>query len=226
MSQQSIHDRIMARERRPYISPVNHEAEKLPRSSKRGIKAIAFTLMGFFLVGAAGFAAYQFPQVQQIFAQPVSTQKTPNPSLPETPFLAHTKQAHLRACSNVFPVLGQLLTSGAKYNIVSEWNQQAPDRHPIQALVGLDYESQNYTGPAGGIVMAAPNGTDCEGAMIRVAPLPTACANVPATLPQGSKISNTLGKVSLYILAGNGGQAMLIPSGDTCVVVSIAWARG
>lgn len=223
MSQQSIHDRIMARESGPRISP---EDDKVLRSSKRTIKTIAFTVAGLLLLGVAGFAAYQLPQVQQVFARPVAAKKTPDPSLADTPFLTHTKQAGLSACSNVFPILGQLLTSGAKYNIVSEWNQQAPDQHPIQALVGLDYESQNYTGPAGGIVMAAPNGTDCEGAMVRVAPLPMACSNVPATLPEGSKIANTLGKVSLYTLAGNGGQALLVPSGEECVVVSIAWARG
>ncbi|WP_454858318.1 hypothetical protein [Rhizobium binxianense] len=223
MSQQSIHDRIMARESGPRISP---EDNKVLRSSKRTIKTIAFTVAGLLLLGVAGFAAYRLPQVQQVFAQPVAATKTPDPSLADTPFLTHTKQAGLSACSNVFPVLGQLLTSGAKYNIVSEWNQQAPDQHPIQALVGLDYESQSYTGPAGGIVMAAPNGTDCEGAMVRVAPLPMACSNVPATLPQGSRIANTLGKVSVYTLAGNGGQALLVPSGQTCVVVSVAWARG
>jgi hypothetical protein len=223
MSQQSIHDRIMARESGPRISP---EDDKVLRSSKRTIKTIAFTVAGLLLLGVAGFAAYQLPQVQQVFARPVAAKKTPDPSLADTPFLTHTKQAGLSACSNVFPILGQLLTSGAKYNIVSEWNQQAPDQHPIQALVGLDYESQSYTGPAGGVVMAAPNGTDCEGAMVRVAPLPMACSNVPATLPQGSKIANTLGKVSLYTLAGNAGQALLVPSGETCVVVSIAWARG
>lgn len=223
MSQQSIHDRIMARESGPRISP---EDDKVLRSSKRTIKTIAFTVAGLLLLGVAGFAAYQLPQVQQVFAQPVAAKKTPDPSLADTPFLTHTKQAGLSACSNVFPILGQLLTNGAKYNIVSEWNQQAPDQHPIQALVGLDYESQSYTGPAGGVVMAAPNGTDCEGAMVRVAPLPMACSNVPATLPEGSKIANTLGKVSLYTLAGNAGQALLVPSGETCVVVSTAWARG
>lgn len=223
MSQQSIHDRIMARESGLRISP---EDDEVLRSSQRTIKTIAFTVAGVLLLGAAGFAAYQLPQVQQVFAQPVAAKKTPDPSLADTPFLTHTKQAGLSACSNVFPVLGQLLTSGAKYNIVSEWNQQAPDQHPIQALVGLDYESQDYTGPAGGIVMAAPNGTDCEGAMVRIAPLSMACSNIPATLPQGSKITNTLGKVSLYTLAGNGGQALLVPSGETCVVVSIAWAKG
>jgi hypothetical protein len=224
MSQQSIHDRIMARESGPYISPEHGRENK--GGPKRTMKVVGLALAALLMIGAAGFAAFQVQQVQRVFAQSVAAQKAPDPSLAETPFLAHIKQAGLSACSNVYPILGQLLTSGAKYNVVSEWNQQAADQHPIQGLVGLDYESQNYTGPAGGIVMAAPNGTDCEGAMVRVAPLPTACSSVPATLPQGSKIANTLGKVSVYTLAGNGGQALLIPSGQTCVVVSVAWARG
>lgn len=224
MTQQSIHDRIMSRESGPYISPERGKDNK--SGSKRTLKVVGLSVAALLVIGAAGFAALQLPQVQQVFAQPVAAQKTPDPSLADTPFLAHSKQAGLSACSNVYPILGQLLTSGAKYNVVSEWNQQAADQHPIQGLVGLDYDTQNYTGLAGGIVMAAPNGTDCEGAMVRVAPLPTSCANVPATLPQGSNIANTLGRVSLYTLAGNGGQALLVPSGETCVVVSIAWARG
>lgn len=62
--------------------------------------------------------------------------------------------------------------------------------------------------------------------MIRLAPLSAACSNVPATLPQGSTLTNTLGKIQVYALDGNGGEAMLVPSGGGCVVVSIAWARG
>jgi len=215
----------MARRSDSRISPERRD-DKGPQVSTRTVKALAFTLTALLLACAVGFAAFQLPQVQQVFAQPASVQKAPATSLPDTPFLAHTKQAGLSACSNVYPILGQLLTNGAKYNVVSEWNQQAADQHPIQGLVGLDYNSQNYAGPAGGIVMAAPNGTDCEGAMIRVAPLPMACSNVPVTLAQGSTFASTLGKVSLYTLADNGGQALLIPSGDICVVVSIAWARG
>ena len=34
------------------------------------------------------------------------------PALPDSPFLQHVKQAGVQACSTVFPVLGQLLTTG------------------------------------------------------------------------------------------------------------------
>ncbi len=222
MSQQSIHDRIMARESGPRISP---EDDKLLKSSKRTIRTITFTLAGLVLVAVVGFAAYQLPQVQQVFAQPATAQKTPDPALPDTPFLAHVKQAGLSVCANVFPILGQLLTNGAKYDIVSQWNKSAPDQYPIQALVGLEYEAQSYTGPAGGVVMAVPNETSCQGAMIRVTPLTTMCSNVATRLPQGSKITNTLGKVSVYTLGQNGGQVLLVPARDSCVAVSVATVK-
>ncbi|CAA0128878.1 Uncharacterised protein [Starkeya nomas] len=168
----------------------------------------------------------RFTDLSNLLATPAAATKGPDAALPDTPFLTHAKQAGLAACSNVYPVLGQLLTDGARYNVVSTWNEQEPDKHAIQALVGLNYQSSSYTGSAGGVVVASPNGAACEGAMIRVAPLSATCASVPATLPQGSTLANTLGNVQVYALAGNGGQAMLVPSGGGCVVVSIAWARG
>jgi len=223
MNQRSIHDRIMSREGGLDI-PELREGEKAKKSLK---KITAFSALGLLLVaGIVGFAAYQFPQVRQAFAAPATAQKAPGPALPDTPFLAHTKQAGISTCASVYPILGQLLTNGARYDVVSQWNRTDPDHHPIQAIVGLEYASQAFSGEAGGFVTAIPNGKDCDGLMVRVTPLQTPCANVPGTLPQGSKAANTLGKTSLYTLADNGGQILLVPSGETCVAVSIATARG
>jgi hypothetical protein len=61
--------------------------------------------------------------------------------------------------------------------------------------------------------------------MIRVTPVQKACSDVPSMLPKDSTLTNTLNKVSVYSLAGKGGQALLVPSGEGCTVVSIAWAR-
>lgn len=43
-------------------------------------------------------------------------------------------------------------------------------------------------------------------------------------MPEDSKIASRLGKVSVYALADSGDQALLVPSGETCIVVSVAWA--
>ncbi len=223
MSQQSIHDQIMSRNRAANPAPVNPDDG--PRKGRRSwTHVILFTLLGLVVIGIVGFTALQLPAVRNGIAQSAAAKKAPGPALPDTPFLAHVKQAGLSTCSNVFPILGQILTDGAKYNVQSEWNEKEPDKHPVQALVGLDYQSKNYTGPAAGLVFASPNGSACEGAMVRVAPLPISCQNVPATLPQGSKLTNSLGKVSVYTLANNGGQALLLPSGEACIVMSVAWA--
>jgi hypothetical protein len=183
--------------------------------------------LGVVLVVGLGLAGLQYAGVLTVFRQTTSAKAAgPDPSLPNTPFLAHAKQAGLRACSNVFPVLGQLLTNGAKYNVQTAWRNPEPDNHAVQALVGLDYATQGYSGPGAGVVFAAPNGEVCEGTMVRVTPFPKACNEVPAILAQGSTLENTLGQVAVYKLANNGGQALLLPAGSTCVVVSVAAAGG
>jgi hypothetical protein len=124
----------------------------------------------------------------------------------------------------VFPVLGELLTSGAKYDVQSTWSNEAADRHAVQALVGMSYTTQNYNGPAAGIVFAAPTQSACEGTMVRVAPFSASCAELPSVLPQGSRLASNLGQVAVYALANNGGNAMLLPTASGCVVVSVASA--
>lgn len=144
--------------------------------------------------------------------------------LNETPFLQHAKQAGLVTCSTVFPVLGELLANGSQYSVQSSWNTESPDKHAVQALVGMEYSTESYSGSAAGVVFASPTGAGCEGAMIRVAPFSTSCENIPSVLPQGSKLTNNLGKVAVYSLGNNGGNALLLPNGNACVVVSVTSA--
>lgn len=227
MTQQSIHDRIMSREAPPRIAP-GTPLDRRPGEAPLPLKQRVAVGLGVLLLlaVAGGAAALRCIDLPTLLATPAVATKGPAATSLDTPFLAHANQAGRAARSNVYPVFGSLLTDGADYNVVSTWNEQEPGRHAIQALVGLDYHSPSSTGSAGGVVVASPNGAACEGAMIRLAPLSAACPNVPATLPQGSTLTNTLGKVQVYALDGNGGQAMLVPSGGGCVVVSIAWARG
>jgi hypothetical protein len=94
----------------------------------------------------------------------------------------------------------------------------------VQALVGMNYATERYSGPAAGVVIAAPTESLCQGSMIRVAPFAVSCAQIPAVLPKGSKLANKLAQVSVYELPDNAGSAMLLPSGNGCVVVSVASA--
>jgi hypothetical protein len=225
MSQQSIHDRIMSRSHRSQTATANADDPIKPK--RHWVRTAVLSALGLIVAAGLGSAGLHYAGVLTTFRPSASAKAAaPDPSLPNTPFLAHAKQAGLRTCATVFPVLGQLLTNGATYNIQTKWRNPEPDNHAVQALVGLDYATQTYSGPAAGIVFAAPNGSACEGAMVRVTPFSRTCNEIPAMLAQGSTLENTLGQVAVYSLANNGGQALLVPSGNTCIVVSVAAAGG
>lgn len=220
MSQQSIHDRIMSR--------TSGEAQKQesPSTKPRGrwLNAAGFSLLGI-VIGVGGYATAQYDLIGTFLSQPaIAETSDANASPADTPFLQHAKQAGLQACSNVFPALGAMLTSGSEFSVQSSWNTETPDKHAVQALVGMNYATERYSGPAAGFVVAAPTGSLCEGSMIRVAPFAVSCGQIPAVLPKGSKLANNLAQVSVYELPDNSGSAMLLPSGNGCVVVSVASA--
>lgn len=225
MNQQSIHDRIMSRN--PSSDAIRRETGDRNGPKRNRLKAVVIPLLAIAVAGAAGFAAMRYDLAGTFLSQPaVAETNEANPTLAGTPFLRHSQQAGLSSCSNVFPALGQLLTNGATYSVQSTWNDEAADKHVVQALVGMDYATEGYSGPAAGVVFAAPISPTCEGAMVRVAPFAAKCADIPAMLPNGSKLTNTLGSISVYELANEGGNAMLLPTGDSCVVISVASAAG
>lgn len=224
MTQQSIHDRIMSREPAPTREAGTTEPPLAPR---RIWGRIALTsALAIVAVGAIGLAAFQFPAVVSVFAQGSSAETKADPGLPSSPFLDHVKQAGIKTCGTVFPVLGQLLAEGTEYNVQSQWHNAEPDKHTVQALVGMKYATSTYSGPAAGLVFASPNGAACEGSMVRVAPFPRKCADMPATLPSGSTLASTLGPIPVYNIANNGGQILLLPSDQSCIVISVTQAAG
>ena len=124
-------------------------------------------------------------------------------------------------CVSVFAGLGQMVTQGASYTVQVEADKAAPDAHPLVGLVGMTYDTPGYRGQAAGFVLAAPVGQRCEGQLIRVAPMQRTCQQVVALLPRGSAVASNLSGMPLYNLGGNQGQALLVPNGSTCVVVTI-----
>lgn len=210
--------------------PAAQTAIQTPQAPRAGRLRRAAVTVSLLVLGAVaslgiGFAVMQFPAVQQVFAQ--GTQARPSAAdLPDTPFAAHAKEAGLTTCGTVFPVLGQLLVNGAQYDVQSAWHKEEPNKHAVQALVGLNYASQDYSGPAAGIVFASPVGSACEGAMVRVTPFARKCQDVVQLLPQGSALASALGQVPVYNVANNGGQVLLVSSGDSCVAVSVTQATG
>lgn len=225
MNQQSIHDRIMSRNKSDDVIPnvVNHQEKR--RWSWR--RTVIFSLLGLAVVSTAASAIARYDIVQNIISQPaVAGTNEANQALADTPFLQHARQAGLQSCSTVFPALGELLTNGTQYNVQSIWNNEAADKHAVQALVGMNYATQGYSGPAAGIVFAAPTASGCEGSMVRVAPFTTSCSDISVKFPNGSKLVNSLGQIGVYELGNNGGNAMLLPAGSGCVVISVASAAG
>jgi hypothetical protein len=213
--------------RSPSDAAVRIEVGDRSRPKRNRAKTAVFALFGIAVVGSAGFAVARYDLLRNLLPQPaVAETNESNQALADTPFLQHAKQAGLQSCSNVFPTLGQLLTTGTTYSVQSIWNNDAADKHVVQALVGMNYAVEGYNSPAAGVVFAAPTASACEGTMVRVAPFNAACADVPAMLPKGSKLANNLGQISIYELADGGGNAMLLPTGNSCVVISVASATG
>lgn len=225
MSQQSIHDRIMSRGQSGAALRSTIDDQEKPRRNWR--KTVIFSLLGIAVISAAASIVMQYDKVQNFISRPaIAGTNEANQALADTPFLQHAKQAGLQSCSTVFPALGELLTSGTQYNVQSVWNNEAADKHAVQALVGMNYATQGYSGPAAGVVFAAPVASGCEGSMVRVAPFTASCPDISAKFPNGSKLVNSLGQVGVYELGNNGGNAMLLPAGNGCVVISVASATG
>lgn len=223
MSQETIHDRIMLRSGAGRGAPPS--VDGLVKPGTAWLRNTILAVVSGAAVAGIGLTAIQFDLFRNLIS-PASGAKRPVAPLPDTPFLAHAKQAGLTTCSRVFPVLGQLLTNGATYNLETTWNQTQPNDHSVQALVGMSYASQTYTGPAAGIVVTSPVGSSCEGTMMRVTPMQRTCQEVVSGLLQGSRQANAVGPIAVYTLANNGGQVLLIPSDRSCVVVSVQNATG
>jgi hypothetical protein len=224
VNQQSIHDRVMSRNSNDAIQSKGDERK---RSKRNWLRTTALSLFGITIASAAGYVAMRYDAIGNFLSQPaIAETNEANPAPDDTPFLQHAKQAGLQSCSSVFPGLGALLTNGTTYSVQSIWNNETPDKHAVQALVGMNYATEGYSGPAAGVVVAAPTGSLCEGSMVRVAPFAASCADMPAMLPKGSKLTNNLAQISVYELPDNGGNAMLLPAGSSCVVISVASATG
>lgn len=127
-----------------------------------------------------------------------------------------------RSCASLYEALGQGLTRGAAYSVKTETDQAAPDAHIVRGVLGMAYDQPDLKGPAGGVVLAAPGAGGCEGYLVRVAPFQKPCAEVVNLLPAGSVAGQSLSGVWQYQLGGTQGQALMIPNGSACVVVTLS----
>jgi hypothetical protein len=239
MTRQSIEDRILARAEpvalsEPQGSPPRSQAWRLVRNTALlgafAILVAAAVVLSFRLYPALGtFVAGTATAQAQPPVQGEPAQAAPVPadaSAIKNPFQAHVAQAGVRTCANLFATLGEALTAGSTYAVQTQWDKTSPDTHAVQAVAGMSYNLPDYKTQAAGIVFASPVGQTCEGGFVRVAPFQKSCLEVAQTLPKGSVPADNLANTSLFNLANNGGQALLVPTGNTCIVVSVARMGG
>ncbi|WP_162254666.1 hypothetical protein [Sphingomonas sp. Root241] len=175
------------------------------RRPKRRLTAVT-AMVGVAFAGGAGVSA-----LAQQAAAPAAANL----------FQEQAGKLGARKCASLYAALGQGMTQGAAYTLKTETSKEAPDAHIVQGMVGMAYNLPDLKGPAGGILLATPMPQGCEGYMVRVAPFQKTCAEVLRLLPAGSVEEQRLSGVPQYRLGGNQGQALVIPSGSTCVVVTL-----
>ncbi|TPI16503.1 hypothetical protein FJW06_04645 [Mesorhizobium sp. B4-1-3] len=241
MTRQSIEDRILTRSEAVTLTGLPAGSPSARLSAWHLARTI--TLLGAFAVLVAGAVVLSFrlyPALGTFVAGTASAQaQAPmqgEPAQPapapadiaanKNPFQAHAAQAGVRTCANLFTTLGQALTAGSTYAVQTQWDKTSPDAHAVQAVAGMSYNLPDYKTQAAGVVFASPLGQTCEGGFVRVAPFQRSCQEVVGTLPKGSQLADNLSNTMLFNLANNGGQALLVPTGNTCVVVSVARMGG
>jgi hypothetical protein len=136
-------------------------------------------------------------------------------------FFEQARQLRANTCAGLYAALGNSAVEGSTYTLRTEADSGAPEARPLQGTVGMAYKLPDVKGQAAALVSAARVGDKCEGQFVRIVPFQVNCSQVLRDFPAGSKPISNLSGVPLYQLGGNGGQALTIPTGETCIVVSI-----
>ncbi|MPR64270.1 hypothetical protein D7027_21000 [Ochrobactrum intermedium] len=151
-----------------------------------------------------------------------STEKSDKPvkSDGDDPFEDHVKQAGVETCGAAFPAMGKLLTRNSQYMVQSKWNREEPERHIVEGLVGMQFDTPDYKGPSLGYVLAAPIDGSCSGAMLRITPFAQNCTALVERLLPDSTPTGELEGLRTYTVS-NGSQIVVMPIGENCVAVSV-----
>lgn len=229
----SIHDRIVAARRETGDGRTAFEARGDAPVPRRGWgRTLLYTVAGIVLIGGAGIGVYQFPVFAESAAQASGKKAQPEQQLAgagaSDPFLTHATQAGANACAATYAELGKALADGTQFMVQTQTAKADVDRHALQGVVGMAFRSSKdgeYTGPAAGLVFAAPTSQGCEGTMVRIVPFAQSCQAAAAFLPKGSQQQQPLSGLPVFALS-TGGQAMLMPAGTGCIAISIVRSGG
>ncbi len=166
-------------------------------------------------------AGLMIPCVGNMPATAAPAPAAPNTVSPGTRvFAEQAGKLGAQKCAGLYSALGDLVSRGADYAVHTETNREAPDGHVIKGAIGMTYNLPDLKGQAAGLVFVAPMANGCEGHLVRVAPFQKPCQQVVKDLPAGSTPAANLSGVPLYQLGGGQGQALMLASGTSCVVVT------
>jgi hypothetical protein len=230
MTQNSIYDRILGTRSAPAAIPPMAEPSLPPADEPPVNTRSRFMLASAgaaVMLAVLGLAFYQVPGLSKLLARNTEMQASAAEPAPSVgPFLVRMQDAGIKTCSGIFDTLGKALTDGSSFMVQTQWAKTDPDSQPLQAVVGMNFSTQGFSGPASGVVFASPVGSGCAGNMVRIAPFPQDCQAASALLPKGSTQAAVLSGIPVFNLPQNGGQAMLMPAGQGCIAVSVLQASG
>lgn len=181
--------------------------------SKRTKRILLFSLAIVNAAGATASAAPTTAPTPPLIAEATATGARV--------FSEQANKLGAQKCARLYSVLGDLVSQGADYAVRTETNKQAPDAHVVQGTIGMTYNLPDLKGKAAGLVFATPSANGCEGHFVRIAPFQKPCQQVVKDLPAGSISATDLSGVPVYQLGGGQGQALMIASGASCVVVTV-----
>ncbi|NNU63609.1 hypothetical protein [Ochrobactrum soli] len=194
------------------------------RQSPRVRKYIKWTGTAVLLLSVTVAALFYFrdilPAIGSSTAAESQTTKSDRPIKGDTPFHKHIAEAGLTACASAFPAMGEMLTQNAQYMVQTKWNREQPEKHVIEGLVGMQFDSPDHKGPAIGYVFAAPIAGACDGGMVRVVPFAKNCDSVAQQFLPGSRLAGELQGLRTYV-AQDGSEIVVMPVGENCVSVSL-----
>lgn len=136
------------------------------------------------------------------------------------PFTSIATSSGATTCVRTYAELGSALIAGSRFAFQTQVADKDANGHMIQGIIGMNLaENDSLTKPAAGIVLAAPNGTSCEGHSVRVVPVRQDCKTVAGLLPKDSKALPPLSGLAFYSIP-TGEQTLLLPVGEDCVAVT------
>ena len=216
----SIHDRIMGG--RPHWAGDDGAPASARRSLPRGLllAGLAVALLAVGGIGGLLFArGLGFDPASAVNSKAqVATRGTPSGA--SDPFSAFAAAAGVKTCAQTYAKLGSALIAGSQFVFQTQTSATDPDRHVLQGTIGMRFEpNAGFTGQGAGVVLAAPNGTNCEGNSVHVVALKQSCEASVALLPAGSKAMPPLSGLAFFALP-KGEHTLLLPVGTGCVAIT------